>query len=158
MFYLGERTKSVAEGHSLAEALIASGQAKEKFKQCIRLQGGDERVIDEPQILPVARSQVEILSSSAGYVTATDCQQFGIALAMLGGGRERKEDQIDHSVGLQFHKRVGALVEKGELLATIHYNNDAKVAEAKKLIARSYQITEETPREKRLLVRRILGA
>src|SRR5215468_1814922 len=40
MFYLGERTKSVEEGRLLADSLIASGQAKEKFRQGIRLQGG----------------------------------------------------------------------------------------------------------------------
>src|SRR5215468_4656360 len=42
MFYLGERSKSVEEGRRLAETMIASGQAKEKFKQGIRLQRGDE--------------------------------------------------------------------------------------------------------------------
>jgi len=49
-------------------------------------------------------------------------------------------------------------VEKGEPLATIHYNSDAKLAEAKTRIADSYQIGEEAPREKRPLVRRVIGA
>jgi len=77
---------------------------------------------------------------------------------MLGGGREKKEDKIDHGVGLEFHKRIGDRAEKGEPLATIHYNSDARLAEAKSLIADSYHIGEEAPREKRPLVRRILGA
>ena len=46
MFYLGEKTKSVEEGRKLAARMISSGEAREKFRQCIRLQGGDERVID----------------------------------------------------------------------------------------------------------------
>jgi len=158
MFYLGERTNSVEEGRRLAETMITTGQALEKFRQGIRLQGGDERVIDEPERLPIARLHFHVASSASGFITGTDCEQFGIALAMLGGGREKKEDKIDHGVGLEFHKRIGDRVEEGEPLATIHYNSDAKLAEAKSLIAESYHIGEEAPREKRPLVRRLIGA
>ncbi len=158
MFYLGEKTKSVDEGRALAESMIANGQAKEKFRQGIRLQGGDPRVIDEPQRLPQARNHADVPSLAAGFITSTDCDQFGIALAMLGGGREKKEDKIDHAVGLEFHKRIGDRVEKGESLATIHYNSDAKLAEASNLISASYHVGESAPREKRPLIRRILGA
>jgi pyrimidine-nucleoside phosphorylase len=158
MFYLGERTKSVDEGRTLSENMISTGQAKEKFRHGIRLQGGDERIIDEPQRLPQARMHVTVPTSLGGFVTGTNCEGFGIALAMLGGGREKKEDKIDHGVGLEFHKRIGDRVEKGEPLATIHYNSDAKLAEARNLIFGSYQIGESAPREKRPLIRRVLGA
>jgi pyrimidine-nucleoside phosphorylase len=158
MFYLGERTQSVEEGRSLAEKMIATGQAKEKFKQGIRLQGGDDRVIDEPHRLVTGRSHVDVPSPASGYVSGTDCERFGIALAMLGGGREKKEDTIDHAVSLQFHKRIGDRVEKGEPLVTIRYNADARLEEAKTLIAQNYFIAQEPPSEKRPLIRRILGA
>jgi pyrimidine-nucleoside phosphorylase len=158
MFYLGERTKSVEEGRLLAETMIANGRAKEKFKQGIKLQGGDERVIDEPQRLPAARFHVNAASSADGYIIGTNCEQFGTALAMLGGGREKKEDTIDHAVGIEFRKRIGDRVEKSEPLAMIHYNADAKLAEAKSLIAESYQIGESAPSGERPLIRRILGA
>jgi thymidine phosphorylase len=158
MFYLGERTNSVEEGRHLAETMVGTGKAVEKFRQGIRLQGGDERVIDEPERLPGARRHFHVASSAAGFITGTNCEQFGIALAMLGGGREKKEDQIDHGVGLEFHKRIGDRVEKGEPLATIHYNSDAKLAEAKSRIAESYHLGEEAPRENRPLVRRLIGA
>jgi pyrimidine-nucleoside phosphorylase len=158
MFFLGERTKSVEEGKRLAEEMVATGQALEKFRQGIRLQGGDERVVDEPQRLPQARSHAEVISAAAGYITATNCEHFGTALAMLGGGREKKEDTIDHAVGLEFHKRIGDRVERNEKLVTIHYNSGAKLAEAKAMIAGSYVIGERAPSEKRPLIRRIIGA
>jgi thymidine phosphorylase len=158
MFYLGERTKSVEEGRRLAETMIADGRAKEKFKQGIKLQGGDERVIDEPQRLPAARFHADITSSADGYIIGTNCEQFGTALAMLGGGREKKEDTIDHAVGIEFRKRIGDRVEKGEPLATIHYNADAKLTEARSLIGGSYQIGGSALPGKRPLIRRILGA
>jgi len=157
MFYLGERTKSLEEGRRLAETLIANGQAREKFNQGIKLQGGDERVIEEPQRLPKARSRVDVVSESDGYVTGTNCEHFGTALAMLGGGREKKEDAIDPGVALEFHKRIGDPVKKGETLATIHYNAEAKLAEAKSMIAASYLIALEPPREKPRLIRRVIG-
>jgi pyrimidine-nucleoside phosphorylase len=157
MFYLGERTKSLDEGRHLAQALIANGQAREKFKQGIKLQGGDERVIEEPLRLPKARSRVDVVSQIDGYITGTNCEHFGTALAMLGGGREKKEDAIDPGVGLEFQKRIGDAVKKGETLATIHYNAEAKLAEAKSMIAESYLIAPEPPRNKPQLIRRIIG-
>jgi len=157
MFFLGDRTKSLDDGRLLAESMIVSGEAKRKFKHGIHLQGGDERVVDDPQLLPQANSHADVLSSSEGFVTGTNCQDFGTALAMLGGGREKKEDSIDHAVGLEFHKRIGDRVEKDEALATIHYNSGAKLAEARNLIAESYKIGETAPSQKRPLIRRILG-
>src|SRR5437899_3756258 len=158
MFYLGERTKTVEEGRRLAETMIATGQALEKFRQGVRLQGGDERIVDEPERLPIARLNFHVTSSASGFVTGANCEQFGTALAMLGGGRGKKEDQIDHGVGLEFHKRIGDRVEKNEKMVTIHYNSDAKLAEAKNLIGSSYVVSERAPQEKRPLVRRIIGA
>jgi pyrimidine-nucleoside phosphorylase len=159
MFYLGEKTKSVEEGRKLAGRMISSGEAREKFRQCIRLQGGDERVIDEPDLLPKAGSSADVSSGASGTLVATNCEQFGIALAMLGGGRETKEDRIDHAVGLEFHKRIGERVEKGEPLATIHYNSDAKLAEAKRMVAESFVIDRDSGAQApRPLIRRIIGA
>jgi len=157
MFYLGERTKSVEEGRTLARELVASGQALEKFKQAIALQGGDAGVIGNYELLPQAKNRKEVNSPSDGYLAATNCMQFGIALAMLGGGREKKEDSIDFGVGLEFHKRLGDRAEKGEPLVTIHYNADARLAEARSLIAANYFVSE-APGEKRPLIRRIIGA
>jgi pyrimidine-nucleoside phosphorylase len=158
MLYLGERTKTVEEGRNLAATIIANGKAKEKFKQGIRLQGGDDRVVDEPHRLPKTRFHADVLSPASGYISGTNAERFGIALAILGGGREKKEDAIDHAVGLQFHKRIGDRVEKGEPLATIRYNADMRLAEAKALIAENYFIAREPSTEKRPLIRRILVA
>src|SRR5258708_456990 len=74
------------------------------------------------------------------------------------GRRRKKEAKIDHGVGLEFHKRIGDRVEKGESLATIHYNSDAKLAEASSFISASDHVGERAPREKRPFIHRILGA
>ena len=156
MFYVGERTASVNEGRRLAEAMITSGQALEKFRECIALQGGDERVTDLPSLLPQARSRMEVTAAASGYIADTRCADFGIALAMLGGGREKKEDPVDHGVSLEFHKRIGERVEAGEKLVSIHYNSEAKLAEARQMIAASFVIGESSP-PARPLIRQVLG-
>jgi len=157
MFYLGERTKSVDEGRILAEKLIASGEALEKFKQGIALQGGDARVIENYELLPQAKNRQELKSHSNGYLAATNCMQFGIALAMLGGGREKKEDTIDFGVGLEFHKRVGDPVAANETLVTIRYNSDGKIADATALIESGFVFSDQ-PAPAKKLVRRLVGA
>jgi pyrimidine-nucleoside phosphorylase len=157
MFYLGDRTKSVVEGRVLAERLIASGEALEKFKQGITLQGGDARVVDDYERLPLARNHKEVTSHANGYLVATNCMEFGVALAMLGGGREKKEDAIDPAVGLEFHKRIGDRIASGETLVTIHYNSDAKLSEATERIQKSFVFGEHPPAPKHL-VRRLVGA
>ena len=157
MFFLGDRTKSVDDGRLLAKTMLVTGQAKERFKQCIRLQGGDDRIVENPQLLARSRNRADVLSPSAGFITATDCEHFGTALAMLGGGREKMEDGIDHAVGLEFHKRIGDPIEAGEPLATIHYNSGAKLNEARSLLAASYCIGEAPPEGPSPLIRRILG-
>ena len=157
MFHLGERTKSVEEGRRLATEVLASGKGLEKFRDCIRLQGGDARVADDVSLLPMAKKQVDVVSAKAGFLTATHCREFGVALAMLGGGRGKKEDRIDLGVGLEFHKRIGDRVHSGEKLVTIQYNSDTRLAEAKDLIASSFIILDNAPPVPPL-IRRVIGA
>ncbi len=157
MFYLGERTKSVDGGRVLAQKLVASGEALEKFRQGIALQGGDSRVVDDYSLLPQAKNRTGVKSNGTGFLAATNCMEFGVALAMLGGGREKKEDKIDPGVGLEFHKRVGDRVTAGDTLVTVYYNADGKLAEAKQRIAESFQISDQQPPAKKL-IRRLIGA
>ncbi|MBZ5527696.1 MAG: thymidine phosphorylase [Acidobacteriia bacterium] len=154
MFLLGERTPTLDEGRRLAESLIASGKARDKFRDCIRLQGGDSRVVDEPDRLPQAALRTEIKSPAAGYLVSTRCEQFGTALAMLGGGREKKEDSIDHAVALEFHKRIGDRVAAGETLVTVHYNDESRLAAAQALLAECCEIGAQPPGEIPKLVKK----
>jgi thymidine phosphorylase len=136
--------------------MVTSGKALEKFRDCIRLQGGNPRVIDDPSLLPAPRSRLEVKSPSSGFITDINCLNLGIALAMLGGGREKKEQNVDHAIGLEFHKRIGDSIKAGETLATIAYNADAQLHAAQKMIEACYQIGDKKP-PARPLIRRIIG-
>ncbi len=156
MFYLGERTKSVEEGRSLAQDMIASGKALERFRHCVELQGGDARVVDDPSLLPTAKHQTHVTSPESNFITAMHCRDFGIALSILEGGRGKKDALIDPAVGLEFHKRIGDHVNAGEKLVTIHYNSDKRLAEAQKLIEGSFVFGEHAPLVPPL-VRQVIG-
>ncbi len=156
MFYLGGASKTVTEGKQLSAEIIASGQAFERFRQMVELQGGDISVIDDPTRLPGADHRVDVPSPQAGYVTAIACEQFGTACVILGGGRERKEDSIDPAVGIVVHKKIGDKVSTGESLCTIHCHSDAQAARTKTLLVESYQIADAAPAHKPSLVHRAI--
>jgi len=97
-----------------AETMIATGQALEKFRHGIRLQGGDERVIDEPERLPTARLHLQVASSAGGFVTpAPTASNLASRSPCSAVAAKKREDKIDHGVGLEFHKRIGDRVGKG---------------------------------------------
>jgi pyrimidine-nucleoside phosphorylase len=157
MFFLGKRTKTVGEGRKLAAEMITSGRARDTFREIIRLQGGDEKVVDDPSRLPRAKHTAQITARQSGYVTAIRGEQVGIASMMLGGGREKKEDSIDPGVGITLEKKVGDKVEAGANLCTVHYNLDSRLPHVVELLARSFEIGAKPPPVSPL-VRKVIGA
>ena len=157
MLHLGGASKTVAEGKAQSSRLISSGKALEKFRQMVKLQGGDSRVIDDAKRLPQAQHTMPVTSAKAGYVGSIQCEQVGTACVILGGGRERKEDSVDPAVGIVLHKKVGDRIAAGEPVATIYYNAEAKATRARHLIEASYVVADAEPSTKRPLIHRIIG-
>jgi pyrimidine-nucleoside phosphorylase/thymidine phosphorylase len=157
MFLLGRRVAELEEGKGLAEELIGNGKAREKFREMIRLHGGDSRVIDDPGLLPRAKQQAMVASPTTGYVTAMMCERIGTACVLLGGGREKKEDSVDPAVGIMVHKKLGDHVAAGEPLCTIHYNSAERLERARPLILGSYTISTEPLAQQPPLVYRVIG-
>lgn len=157
MFVLGNRTKSVAEGRKLAAEMIASGRARDTFREIVRLQGGDPKIVEDPARLPRAHHQTQVRAKHAGYITGIHCEHVGVASMMLGGGREKKEDAVDPAVGLALEKKTGDAVKAGEPLCTVHYNSDARINDSVALLEHSFLIGPAAPPAS-LLVRKILGA
>jgi pyrimidine-nucleoside phosphorylase len=157
MFFLGKRTKSVGDGRKLAAEMITSGRARDTFREIIRLQGGDAKVVDDPARLPRSKHTAQVTARQSGYVTAIRGEQVGIASMMLGGGREKKEDSIDPGVGITFEKKIGDKVEAGANLCTVHYNLDSRLPRAVELLSRSFEVGAKPPPVSPL-VRKIIGA
>ncbi len=156
MFVLGDTVGDIEAAKALAAELIDSGKALERFRLMVRLQGGDENVIENPHTLPQARQRLAITSHRTGFVESINCEQVGKACVILGGGREKKEDAVDPSVGIHLHKKVGDVVSAGEPLYTIYYNSESRAAQAKLLLEHSYHIAQHAPENRRPLIHKII--
>ncbi|MEL6271088.1 MAG: thymidine phosphorylase [Chloroflexota bacterium] len=110
----------------LAETL-ASGSAFTKFREMVQAQGGDVGMIDDTALLPRAPVEHIVRSDRAGYISVLAADTIGIAAMQLGAGRERKEDPVNHAVGLKVHVHVGDEITPESPLITIHADSEEQV-------------------------------
>jgi thymidine phosphorylase len=61
----------------------------------------------------------------------------------LGAGRERKEDPVDHAVGVICSAKRGERVEQGEPLAEIHARDDSAVEAVEAALLAAFEIGDE---------------
>jgi len=110
---------------SKAERALDSGEAAERFRRMIEAQGGDPRVVDDPDgILPRARVRRDVHGEGPGVLVTVDAEALGRAAASLGAGRARKGDAIDPAVGIEFLPKVGAGGGGDERIAVVHARDD----------------------------------
>jgi pyrimidine-nucleoside phosphorylase len=157
MFYLGGLESSSEVGKMKADKLLRSGKALDVFRKMIKLQGGNERVIDDTSVLPRSKHNKEVLNPKQGFIADIDCHAIGIASVILGGGRAKKEESVDPSVGIVVHRKLGDEVAAGEPLCTIHYNSEARADQAAALLQRSFHISEGAPGKISGLVHKVIG-
>ena len=69
--------------------------------------------------------------------------EIGMTSLVLGGGRETKTSEIDLSVGIKIHKKVGDYVRKGESLARLYANDLAKLKAASPRLLAAYKLSKE---------------
>jgi pyrimidine-nucleoside phosphorylase len=151
MFLLGGRVAGVEAGRKLAEEMIAQGHALAKFRDICRLQGAAD-----PSRIPVARFRAEFKAATSGFIKRIQCERVGLASLVLGGGRNKQDDVIDHAVGLELHKKLGDAVKTGESIATVHYNDPAWLPEAMRHLQEAYKTGQRPPSERRVVVKTII--
>lgn len=142
-------------GRARIREAIAKGAGLDLFRRVIEIQGGDPRVCDDLSRLPHAKSRHEIRAESSGYLTRIKCRATGEASMILGAGRNTVTDQVDPSVGIGLSRKTGDPVEKGDLLATLHYNDAAKLDAALVRMQGVFEIGSE-PVARQPLVRRVI--
>ena len=130
-------------------ATLQDGRAWERFVKAVAAQGGDISVLENPTLLPTATKSATVTAQTAGYIAKMGCLEIGRVAVLLGAGRAKKEDDIDHAVGLELHAKIGDTVGVGDPLVTIHINRDDHIEEVtRRLVAAIHISTEEvdTPR------------
>lgn len=137
MLVLAGVAQTAAEARVALERSISSGAALGKLRAMITAQGGDARVVDEPERLPQAKFKVALAAPRAGFVQDVDAMGVALAALRLGAGRVKAADGVDHAVGVSDLVKVGELVVAGGPLCVIHANDEAGLAAAREMIARA---------------------
>ena len=145
MLLLGDAARTRAEATALLERALARGEGLERLALCVRLHGGDTRVIDDPGRLPRAPRARVVRAPRAGVVTVVDAGALGRAATLLGAGRLRKEDRVDPGVGVTLAAKQGARVSRGDALCTIRYAEAARLGAALPQIAAAFELGARAP-------------
>lgn len=134
MLLLGNKVASIDEGIELSSKIIKSGKAFDKFLEIVKLQGGNEFYILNPEKYPRTKYSEKIVSTKTGYLKKVDTFNIGMASLELGAGRRTKEDFIDPKAGIIFHPKIGDRIKKGSVVAELYSDDKIKIETAKKLV------------------------
>ena len=141
LLVLSDLGVSEAEGRRRAEAAVEDGSALAAYETWIRAQGGDPRL----EVLPIAPIVVDVVAPAAGFVTRLGAIAVGMAALRLGAGRARKEDSVDHAVGVVLERKRGDRVEAGDVLAHIHARDAASAQQAAGEVLAAYSCGPTAP-------------
>lgn len=119
----------------------------EKLRQMVEAEGGDSSYIDleKIELLCQVKKKVAVYPEYNGYICGMNAEGIGTAAQMIGAGREKKEDTIDHAVGLIMHKRLGDAVKTSEPICTFYVNDETRLDDAVALLKKSVSISGEQP-------------
>ena len=135
--------KELEEAKEKIDKVINDGSALKILSEFIEESGGNKELVNNYDLLPKAKSVMEIFSEKEGYIKKIKTEEIGKAAMIIGAGRAKKEDEIDHAVGINIFKKVGEKIAKNEKIAEIYYNNDENVEESKNMILEAFVLTEE---------------
>ena len=155
MLLLAGAADELADCRKMATAAIADGSALDCFKRMAAAQGGDAGFLDDLAKFPKAPLILPILAEKTGFVQSMDALAIGNASVILGAGRLRKEDAVDHRAGILLHKKIGDWVDAGESLAELHTDTEEKFVEARQLMAKAIAIDERIPTMPKLIHARV---
>ena len=155
MLLMAGRASSEEEANKLLQSTIDSGSAYNKFKEFVKIQGGNPEDVDHMESLLSAKVVSDVVALKDGYVAKIEAEQIGHASMIMGGGRASKEDDIDLSVGIILRKKVGDFVKANEPIATVYANDSSLCEKAKEEILDSYQFSDTKTQGKPMVIKTI---
>jgi pyrimidine-nucleoside phosphorylase len=118
---------------------LADGSALAAYDRWIRAQGGDP----DPDLLPRAEVVLQVPAPTGGFVRKVRAREVAAVAMALGAGRERKEDPVDHAVGVVCRAKRGDRVERGDPLAEVHARAGPAAEGAEIALLAAYEIGDE---------------
>ncbi len=155
MLFLAGKGDIVACNRMVRDAIL-NGTALDKFREMVAAQGGDATVVDDTSKLPSAPDFHRVRAPKSGYITHIDAEKCGIAAALLGAGRQKKEDSIDYTAGILFRENLGDQVDEGVEFARLYSSKSELFTEAERLFLEAVTISEQPlPELPKLLIGRV---
>jgi pyrimidine-nucleoside phosphorylase/thymidine phosphorylase len=155
MIYLGKVSPTLEEARRKAEGLLIDGSGYRKFKDVIVAQNGNAQVLDRLELLPNATDVREVACPRTGYIKTIDAELIGRASTMIGAGRDRKEDVVDHAVGIILEAKVGERMEAGSVLCRIYITQNTdpeRLEQAAELVEEAFSISPSTPEPRAVIL------
>ena len=147
VYHLGQEALEIAGIKNPEEKLksnIENGKAFEIFKEMIKAHGGAFESITDPRIHEPKYRQ-KIFVEKDGYISGLNTLVLGNVLVQLGGGRVNKDDNIDPTAGIIFHKKVGDIVHAGEGILEYFCANPSNFETGDTLLKNVYTILSIKP-------------
>ncbi|HJS31071.1 MAG TPA: thymidine phosphorylase [Alphaproteobacteria bacterium] len=158
MLLLGDLARDATEARAMVEGALASGKAADSFARMVAALDGPADIVERAtEHLPLASVVLPAAPERAGVITAIDVRKVGIVVMMLGGGRRRADDRIDHSVGLDAIAGLGEHVGPDRPLARIHARTVEDAQSAVAALRAAFEIGERAPLPGPVILRRIGG-
>ena len=152
MLVLAGISPDVSAARKAAEEMLESGRAMETFAKMVEAHGGDPHIIDNPGIMGVAPVIVDVPSPADGYVRNVDAEKTGNAVLLLGGGRKKVSDAIDHAVGIDRLVASGERVSAGDPLMRIHAGTKESADSVMKMLSEAVAFSESPLKKTGLLI------
>jgi pyrimidine-nucleoside phosphorylase len=145
MVRLAGLARSDHDAQARVRQALSGGAGLEKFRQIVERQGGDPRAIDDYSRFARAPHRTTLTADRGGFVTDLDAEQIGIGTTVLGAGRNRAEDPVDHAVGVTVRAPVGRAVKAGDAILEVHYRDEATLAAARPRLQQTIVIGDAPP-------------
>ena len=143
---LAGRAGTPDEARDVVHQAMSSGAAFAKLRALVAAQGGDVAAIDDPTRLPRAAHTMTVPAGRDGVVSGLDAYRVGRAAVLLGAGRDRAGDPVDHAAGVLVRAAVGVAVRTGDPVLELHYNAGARLDQALASAAEAVTIGDDGPR------------
>ncbi len=136
---------STGECRKLAEEAVSSGKALDVLRETIRLQGGNEKICDNVELLPQPLLKYEIRATKDMKILGFNCEELGMTSLLLGAGRLTKEERIDMSAGIVMNCEIGDQLSADDVIMTLYSTvcSDFSDAAVRALNAVKFKITEK---------------
>ncbi|MFX0075181.1 MAG: AMP phosphorylase [Candidatus Hermodarchaeota archaeon] len=112
------------KGQTLAKEILRSGQAYEKMKEIIEIQGGDPEI--SPDQIKLGPHSKEFYAPKSGHITEVNN-------AIINSIAKAAGCPFSKTAGVEIFKKQGAKVQEGELILKVYSGNTSNLKRVEKI-------------------------